>query len=86
MLHHGLVFKKVRRVIGFKWEAWLKPYIDIRSELREKAKNKFEKDFFKLMNYAVSRKTIKKCKKSQRYQACNSRTTQELFGVGTKLS
>ena len=33
-LNHGLVLKKVHRVIEFKqevWEVWLKPYIDINS-------------------------------------------------------
>ena len=52
-LNHGLILKKVRRVIQSNQEAWLKPYIDMNTELRKQAKNDFEKHFFKLMNNSV---------------------------------
>ena len=37
-LNRGLVFKKVHRVIKFNQKAWLKPYIDMNTELK-KSKN-----------------------------------------------
>ena len=46
VLNHGLVLKKVPRVIKFNQNAWLKPYIDVNTGLRKKAKKYFEKDFF----------------------------------------
>ena len=52
-LSHGLVLKKGHKVIKFNQNAWLKPYIDMNTDLRKKAKNDFEKDFFKLMNDAI---------------------------------
>ena len=51
-LDHGLKLKKVYRIIEFNQEAWLKPYIDMNTELRKEAKDDFEKDLFKLMNNA----------------------------------
>ena len=44
-LRHGLELKKVHRVISFRQEAWLKPYIDKNAELR-------------MMNNAVFGKTM----------------------------
>ena len=49
-LNYGLVLKNIYRVTKFNQKVWLKPYINMNTEPRKKAKNYFEKDFFKLMN------------------------------------
>ena len=62
-LNYGLKLEKIYRIIEFNQKAWLKPYIDINTELRKLAKNDFEKDLFELMNNSVFGKTIENIRK-----------------------
>ena len=62
-LNYGLVLKKVHRIIKFNQKAWVKPYIDMNTDLRKKTKINFEKDFFKLMNNTVFGKITENVKK-----------------------
>ena len=64
----GMILKNVHRGIKVYQSRWMEPYIRKNTNLRIeafKAKNKFEEEFFKLMNNSVYGKTIENIRKRQ---------------------
>ena len=54
----GIKVSKIHSIISFNHKAWLKDYIDFNTNMRAKATNDFEKDFWKLMNNSFYGKTM----------------------------
>ena len=75
-LKHGLVLLRIHPTIEFNQSAWLAPYTEFNIQLRTKAKNDFQKDFFKLINNSVFGKMIENIRK---HRDINLVTNQEVY-------
>ncbi|KAL4122938.1 hypothetical protein QTP88_015179 [Uroleucon formosanum] len=76
--------KEIHRVIQFNQSDWLVKYIDLNTEMRKKAKNAFEKYFFKLINYAVFGKTMQSKRKEMKMELVScERRLQKLINKST---
>ena len=52
-LLNALILKNVLRILGFKENAWMKPYINFNTQKRKEATNEADKILFKPLNNAV---------------------------------
>ena len=73
--------KGVHSVLEFEQECWMEQVIRMNTEFRKNAKNKFEIDFYKLMNKSVFCKTMENLSNSVDIEiVCrNERQNKEIF-------
>ena len=57
-VRHGMIVERVHNIISFKQTRWLEKYNSCNTQKRNKAKNDFEKEFYKLLNNAFYGKTM----------------------------
>ena len=55
-----MIGDKVHDVISFRQSKWLEKFVNFKSIRWNRAKNEFEKDFYKLVNNAFYGKTMEK--------------------------
>ena len=54
----GLELLHIHRILEFRQEAWMKPYIDLNTTMRQRATNEFESQLFKILNNSCFGKSI----------------------------
>ena len=74
--------KKFYKVIKLNQNAWLSPYINMNTKLRQKAKNNFEKYFSKLMNNAAFGKTMESVTKHRNIKLVNPKRRRNYLVSG----
>ena len=57
-VRHGMIVNEIHEIISFKQSKLLQIYIGFKTLKRKRAKNDFEKDLYKLLNYAFYGKTM----------------------------
>ena len=58
-----MVVERIHEIFSFKQSKWLEKHLNFNTQKRNKVRNDFEKDFFKLLNNAFYGKTMEHVRK-----------------------
>ena len=85
-IRHGMVVDKVHNIISFGQSRWLEKYINFNTQKRTKAKNDFEKDFYKLLNNAFYGKTMENVRNRLEIKFIKKDDYREIIKQQSKLT
>ena len=85
-LRHGMIVDKVHNIISFKQSKWLEKYMNINTQKRSRAKNDFEKDFYKLLNVAFYGKTKENVRNRLKIKFIKKDNYKKIIEYQSKLS
>ena len=85
-IRHGMIIDKVHNIISFKQSKWLEKYISFNTQKRNKAKNDFEKDFYKLLNNAFYGKTMENVRNRLKIKFNKKDDHKEIIKQQSKLT
>ena len=67
-IRHGMVVEKIHEINSIKQSKWLEKYVNFTTQKRNRSRNDFEKDFFKLLNHAFYGETMEKVRNRMRLE------------------
>ena len=85
-VRYGMIVDKVHSVISFKQSRWLEKYISFNTQKRNKAKNDFEKDFYKLLNNAFYGKTMENVRNRLKIKFIKKDNYRKIIEYQSKLT
>ena len=85
-VRHGMLIDKIHNIISFKQNKWLEKYINFNTQKRSKAKNDFEKDFYKLLNNAFYGKTMENVRNRLKIKFIKKDDYREIIKQQSKLT
>ena len=81
-----MIVEKIPEIISFKQSRWLEGYISFNTKKRNKAKNDFEKDFFKLLNNAVFGKFLENVRNRLNLELIKKDSIKKIVDQQSKLT
>ena len=85
-VRHGMIVEKIHEIISFKQSRWLEKYISFNTQKRNKAKNDFEKDFFKLPVNAAFGKFLENVRNRLELELIKKDEVKKIINQQSKLT
>ena len=83
---HGMIVEKIHEIISFKQSRWLEKYISFNTQKRNKAKNDFEKNFFKLLVNAAFVEFLENIRNRLEIELIKKDNVKKFFNQQSKLT
>ena len=85
-IRHGMIVDEVHDIISYKQSRWLEKYKSFNTQKRNKAKNDFEKDFYKLLNNSFYGKTMENVQNQLKNKFVKKDDNRKIINQQSKLT
>ena len=85
-IRHGMIVEKIHEITSFKQSKWLESYISFNTQKRNRAKNDFEKDFFKLLVNAAFGKFLENVRNRLNLELIKKDNIKKIITQQSKLT